>query len=130
MRRRIARSGGNVESDHYSESHVFNAGGRGGGKPLPLPRSVGMAQFAFTGQGTPQQALPQNLRRRYLIVQNVGAVDAYLGFGSGATEGQGLIIIPGGNYLADYACPTDAIFLYFAGGAAENAILCEGTQQG
>ena len=115
------------DSGEYNEREVFNALGKPR-KPRPLQK---IAQYAFTGQAIPTLALPFNRNRRYLIIQNVSAAtNLFLGFGAGATDTTGILILPaGGNYLADYACPPDEIYLFFTAGAAERAIICEGVLQ-
>lgn len=117
-----------MRSDGYSEKRVFNAEG---GAPRGPVRLRKMAQYQFTGQATPTLALPYNRNRVYLIVQNVSAAtNLFLGFGSGATETNGILILAnGGNYLADYSVPLDDIYLFFAAGAAETAVICEGVLQ-
>jgi hypothetical protein len=118
----------NQRSDRYSENWAFNAARKGRGAPIQIRK---MAQYQFTGTGVPTLALPFNPKRTYLIVQNLSAAtNLYLGFGAGATASNGILILPnGGNFLADYAVPMDDIYLFFAAGAAETAVICEGVLQ-
>lgn len=112
----------------YSERHVFNEGARALAVDTPWRK---MAQYAFTGAAAPILALPANNNRCYLIVQNNSlATPLWVGFGAGADATNGIqILFGGGNFLADYMPPTDDIYIWFTGGAAERCTICEGVFQ-
>ena len=112
----------------YSERHVFGDRSRALQVIGPVRK---MAQYAFTGDVAPVLALPGNYLRVYLIIQNISAAtNLFVGFGAGATEANGVLILPnGGNFLADYSPPTDDVYIFFAAGAAEVCVICEGVAQ-
>lgn len=60
--------------------------------------------------------------RGYLLIQNKGAVNVYLKFGSAHSGTEGILIVPGGNWEPPQV-PTDAIYLKSASSTAVVQIL-------
>lgn len=69
--------------------------------------------------GVFEQVLSNDPSRNVFAVQNNGTDDIYVGFGSGASELNSLKIAAGGFY-EPYCCPTNAIYISAASGAAGN----------
>ena len=112
----------------YRDHPAFNEGALAMAALTPSRKT---AQYAFAGGATPTLALPANYLRCYLIIQNrSGATNLFIGFGSGADQNTGILILPnGGNLLCDYSPPTDDVYIFFAAGAAEVCTICEGVYQ-
>jgi len=111
----------------YSEEHVFNRDARSDYELYTGPARR-TTQYPFNIANVATLVLPANFRRTYLIVQNLSAaaVDLYIGFNSSVNAANGLRIIAGGNYLGDYACPTDDIWAFFNNAAVQPGIIVEG----
>lgn len=74
------------------------------------------------------QLLAANANRRYLLIQNkdtAGKVYVNLG-GAAATVGNGLLIPPGGSYVAEIFAPTGAIFAIGDIASNANVVVVEG----
>jgi hypothetical protein len=66
---------------------------------------------SFTATTTSTVALAQNTQRKYLLVQNRGAVSVYLKFDSAHSGTEGITVSAGGNYTEACSAPTDSIFI-------------------
>lgn len=79
------------------------------------------ALVTFTATTTSAQAMPAAIDRKYLLVQNKGAVSVYLKFDSAHSANEGVVIVAGGNYEVLKA-PTNAIYIKSASSTSEVAI--------
>jgi len=69
--------------------------------------------FLSTASGS-TLILPRNDYRRYMLIQNKdAAANLYINFSADAGVTSGFVIIPTGNYLADFNCPPDDVFAFF-----------------
>ena len=111
----------------YNEDHVFNRDARSDFELFTGPVRR-MTQYSFSIANVATLILPANFRRTYLIVQNLSAaaVNLYLGFNSAVNASNGIRIAAGGNYLGDYNCPTDDIWVFFDNAAIQNGVVAEG----
>lgn len=105
--------------------------GRGGpgGQPALDPGAPNQPGINFYNRllvagRTPQQALPANPARAYLLIQNRGANSVYIVFGARASVGSGLEIKPDGVYEPLLA-PASSINVKTASGTA-NVVFVEG----
>jgi hypothetical protein len=94
----------------YTDVRVVNDSGN----PIPVTGAVGVGgtfvQSTITVTTTGAQVLPALNGRKYLIVINKGTDTIYFKLDSAPGAGQGVPILPGGNY-EPFAVPSNAIFL-------------------
>lgn len=110
--RRLPRFvGGAVQADD-------EAAGEGATAPEFLNHTI-------TARTTSQEALPANPRRRYLLLQNRGATDVFVAFGSNAEVATGLeISADNGNY-EPYVAPSSSVNVISSSGSPK-VIIIEG----
>lgn len=79
-------------------------------------------QTVVSATTTSTLALATNKDRRYLLIQNNGAVTVYVKFGSAHSGTEGVWIVAGGNY-EPYKAPLESIYLKSASGTADVTII-------
>lgn len=84
-----------------------------------------MLGFSLSTQG--QLALPDNIRRGYLYIQNDSNGDILVAFGGNARRGAAVVIGPG-SYYEPRVVPTNSIYLAAAAGTNLTAIVVEGVR--
>jgi hypothetical protein len=61
-------------------------------------------------------------KRNYILIQNTGAANLYVGFGLNPTQNNGLVIVPGGNY-EPLKVPQNDIYIASASGTVSGVIV-------
>lgn len=81
------------------------------GQPVQVKKFTRFASLGFNLTTQPQQILPQNMYRTYLLFQNKGTGTIYLSFGTSAQiNGINTVeISAGGNYELDNNCPINDV---------------------
>lgn len=69
------------------------------------------SSFIMSAINTTGKILNKNLLRRYLLIQNQGAVNMVISFGSAGSSTQGIIIVPAG-YYEPYFPPNNDVYVY------------------
>ena len=86
-----------------------------------------VAQSSSTVTTTAAQLLAAKSTRRYLMIQNNDATGiVYINFSATATAANGIKIPPGGVYVAEAWCPTNAISAIGSIASNANVIILEG----
>lgn len=79
-------------------------------------------QTVVTATTTSTVALAENKERRYLLIQNNGAVTVYVKFGAAHSGTEGVWIIAGGNY-EPFQAPLESIYVKSASSTAAVTII-------
>lgn len=79
-------------------------------------------QLEGTATVTSTLIVPYNSFRKYLLIQNKGAVDIYAKFKTAQTGVEGIKIVAGGNY-EPYLAPKDKLYLETASGTSAYVVV-------
>jgi hypothetical protein len=82
-------------------------------------------QLTSTITTTSTQILAFNADRKYLLIQNNGATNIIVKFNSVQSASEGIVITPGGSYVAEAKCPTGSVWIKSAS-ATDSTTVIEG----
>lgn len=79
--------------------------------------------FNFIADTTGLQVLPSDDHRRYVLLQNVGSVNVYVGLDGPADANNGFILAPGASWEPIASVPSSAISVAASSGTASIRVI-------